>query len=274
MLYLGVDLGTSAVKLLLMESDGTIANIVSEKYPIAFPHPGWSEQEPADWWAAVKKGIPELVSGIDASNVAGISFGGQMHGLVVLDENDEVIRPAILWNDGRTQKETDYLNEVIGKEKLSEYTANIAFAGFTAPKILWMKENEPDKFARIKKIMDLFPRLVVVAAHMGGWSVQDVAAPLLWTRDLGKGRVAVCNHSLISGKDARGYVTMTLAALEDVLVYPIINAGMVYIDDFPAPQPEGYDDLIQELVDWHPDIAHIQTEFSAKFLAMPVVKKW
>ena len=153
MYYIGVDLGTSAVKLLLMESDGTIANIVSEKYPIAFPHPGWSEQEPADWWAAVKKGIPELVSGIDASKVAGISFGGQMHGLVVLDENDEVIRPAILWNDGRTQKETDYLNEVIGKEKLSEYTANIAFAGFTAPKILWMKENEPDKFARIKKIM-------------------------------------------------------------------------------------------------------------------------
>ncbi len=153
MYYIGVDLGTSAVKLLLMESDGTIVNIVSEKYPIAFPKPGWSEQEPADWWNAVKKGIPELISGVDASKVAGISFGGQMHGLVVLDENDNVIRPAILWNDGRTQKETDYLNDVIGREKLSGYTANIAFAGFTAPKILWMKENEPDKFARIKKIM-------------------------------------------------------------------------------------------------------------------------
>ena len=153
MYYIGVDLGTSAVKLLLMESDGTIASIVSEKYPIAFPHPGWSEQAPEDWWDAVKKGIPELISGIDASKVAGISFGGQMHGLVVLDADDKVIRPAILWNDGRTQKETDYLNNVIGKGKLSEYTANIAFAGFTAPKILWMKENEPDKFARIKKIM-------------------------------------------------------------------------------------------------------------------------
>ena len=153
MYYIGVDLGTSAVKLLLMESDGTIANLVSEKYPIAFPKPGWSEQEPSDWWNAVKKGIPELISGIDASKVAGISFGGQMHGLVVLDENDNVIRPAILWNDGRTQKETDYLNDVIGKDKLSGYTANIAFAGFTAPKILWMKENEPDKFARIRKIM-------------------------------------------------------------------------------------------------------------------------
>ncbi len=153
MYYIGVDLGTSAVKLLLMESNGAIENIVSEKYPIDFPHPGWSEQKPEDWWEAVKKGIPELISGIDASKVAGISFGGQMHGLVVLDADDNVIRPAILWNDGRTQKETDYLNDVIGKEKLSEYTANIAFAGFTAPKILWMKENEPDKFARIKKIM-------------------------------------------------------------------------------------------------------------------------
>ena len=153
MYYIGVDLGTSAAKLLLMETDGTIANIVSEKYPISFPKPGWSEQEPDDWWKAVKVGIPKLIEGIDASKVAGISFGGQMHGLVVLDENDEVIRPAILWNDGRTQKETDYLNETVGKDKLSEYTANIAFAGFTAPKILWMKNNEPDKFARIRKIM-------------------------------------------------------------------------------------------------------------------------
>ncbi len=83
----------------------------------------------------------------------GISFGGQMHGLVALDENDEVIRPAILWNDGRTGEETDYLNQVIGKEKLSEYTANIAFAGFTAPKILWMQKHEPENFARIVKIM-------------------------------------------------------------------------------------------------------------------------
>ena len=89
----------------------------------------------------------------DKSQVAGISFGGQMHGLVILDEKDQVIRPAILWNDGRTTEECDYLNNVIGKEKLSEYTANISFTGFTAPKILWVKKNEPENFARIKKIM-------------------------------------------------------------------------------------------------------------------------
>lgn len=85
--------------------------------------------------------------------MAGISFGGQMHGLVALDDKDQVIRPAILWNDGRTTKQVAYLNEVIGKDKLSAYTANIAFAGFTAPKILWMKEEEPENFARIAKIM-------------------------------------------------------------------------------------------------------------------------
>ena len=153
MLYRGVDLGTSAVKLLLLDENGRIQNIVSKEYPLYFPHPGWSQQDPQDWYAQTVEGIKELTADCDKSQVAGISFGGQMHGLVVLDENDDVIRPAILWNDGRTGKETDYLNNVIGKDKVSKYTANIAFAGFTAPKILWMKENEPDNFAKISKIM-------------------------------------------------------------------------------------------------------------------------
>ena len=153
MFYIGIDLGTSSVKLLLMEEDGTVKNIVSREYPLYFPHPGWSEQNPADWEKETMQGLKELLEGFDKSKVAGISFGGQMHGLVALDEKDEVIRPAILWNDGRTTKECDYLNQTIGKEKLSEYTANIAFTGFTAPKILWMRENEPENFKRIKKIM-------------------------------------------------------------------------------------------------------------------------
>ncbi len=153
MYYIGVDLGTSAVKLLLMDEGGKILNVVSKEYPLFFPHPGWSEQKPEDWYEKSVEGLKELVEGFDKSMIKGISFGGQMHGLVILDENDEVIRPAILWNDGRTQKQVDYLNNEIGKDKLSEYTANIAFAGFTAPKILWVKENEPENFKRIKKIM-------------------------------------------------------------------------------------------------------------------------
>ncbi len=153
MLYIGVDLGTSAVKLLMMDSEGKIQKIVSKEYPLYFPHPGWSEQKPEDWFEKSMEGIRELTAECDKSQVAGISFGGQMHGLVALDKDDHVIRPAILWNDGRTGEETDYLNQVIGKEKLSLYTANIAFAGFTAPKILWMKKHEPENFAKISKIM-------------------------------------------------------------------------------------------------------------------------
>lgn len=152
-LYIGIDLGTSAVKLLLVNKTGQILNTVTEEYPLEFPEPGWSQQNPEDWRRAVLEGIPKLLRGFDGSKVAGIGCGGQMHGLVVLDANDQVIRPAILWNDGRTVKQVDYLNNVIGKEKLSALTANIAFAGFTAPKILWMKENEPENFARLAKIM-------------------------------------------------------------------------------------------------------------------------
>ena len=153
MLYIGIDLGTSSVKLLLMDSEGKIQNIVSKEYPLYFPNPGWSEQNPEDWYEQTMIGMKELLEGTDKSQVAGISFGGQMHGLVILDKEDKVIRPAILWNDGRTFEECDYLNNVIGRDKLSEYTANISFTGFTAPKILWVKNKEPENFAKIKKIM-------------------------------------------------------------------------------------------------------------------------
>ncbi|MDO5445173.1 MAG: xylulokinase [Eubacteriales bacterium] len=153
MLYIGIDLGTSSTKLLLVDENGEIKNSVTKEYPLIFPQPGWSEQEPAEWWNACKTGLKELLAGFDASQVTGIGCGGQMHGLVILDKDDEVIRPAILWNDGRTFKEVDYLNNEIGKSKLSALTANIAFAGFTAPKILWVRNNEPDNFDRISKIM-------------------------------------------------------------------------------------------------------------------------
>ena len=153
MLYIGIDLGTSAVKLLLMDGEGKIQKIVSKEYPLYFPNPGWSEQKPEDWFTQTMAGMKELIAEADKSQIAGISFGGQMHGLVILDKDDNVIRPALLWNDGRTYEECDYLNNVIGKEKLSEYTANISFTGFTAPKILWVKNKEPENFAKIAKIM-------------------------------------------------------------------------------------------------------------------------
>ncbi|MEE0954731.1 MAG: xylulokinase [Eubacterium sp.] len=153
MYYIGIDLGTSSVKLLMMNGKGEIQKTLSREYPISFPKPGWSEQNPEDWFREVMTGLKELTAEVDKDHVAGISFGGQMHGLVALDSQDKVIRPAILWNDGRSQKETEYLNTVIGQDKLSACTANIAFAGFTAPKILWMKNNEPENFKKIAKIM-------------------------------------------------------------------------------------------------------------------------
>ena len=152
MYYIGVDLGTSALKLVMMKGNGELVKTVSKEYPLYFPRSGWSEQNPTDWFSAVKEGLKELAACAD-EKIAGISFGGQMHGLVILDKDDNVLRPAILWNDGRSTEETDYLNNVIGKEKLSKLTANIAFAGFTAPKILWVKNNEPEIFEKIAKIM-------------------------------------------------------------------------------------------------------------------------
>ena len=150
--YIGIDLGTSAVKLILINENAEIIKTVSKEYPLSFPKPNWSEQNPLDWWNAVSEGLGELICGIDAKSVKGIGTGGQMHGLVMLDENNNVLRPAILWNDTRTGRETDYLNNVIGKDKLQRLTGNIAFAGFTAPKILWVKENEPEIFKKCKKI--------------------------------------------------------------------------------------------------------------------------
>ena len=151
--YIGIDLGTSSVKLMLVDSKGEIERVTSKEYPVSYPHSGWSEQNADDWWNAICEALPELLEGVDGQEVKGIGVAGQMHGLVVLDESDSIIRPTILWNDGRTDKETAYLNECVGKERLFEYTGNIAFAGFTAPKLLWLRDNEPESFKKIAKIM-------------------------------------------------------------------------------------------------------------------------
>ncbi|MBQ8526033.1 MAG: xylulokinase [Clostridia bacterium] len=177
--YIGADLGTSALKLLLVREDGQIANSVTKSYDVSYPKPGWSEQAPENWWKTFESGIKELTHGIDGEKIRGIGAGGQMHGLVVLDDSDRVIRPAILWNDGRTWAETDYLNNVIGKKSLSDMTANIAFAGFTAPKILWMKNNEKENFEKISKIMlpKDYINYLLTGVHMTDYS--DASGMLL-----------------------------------------------------------------------------------------------
>ena len=195
MYYIGIDLGTSAVKLLLMDREGNIRNMVSREYPISFPHPAWAEQEPEDWWTQTREGMADLLRDIDRNQVAGISFGGQMHGLVILDQEDAVIRPAILWNDSRTAEETHYLNEKIGRDFLSRHTGNIAFTGFTAPKILWLKAHEPEHFARIRKIMLPKDYLAYRMTGVHGTDYSDASGTLLldvqrrtWSKEM----TAIC----------------------------------------------------------------------------------
>ncbi len=150
--YIGADLGTSSIKLSLVNDKGTILNEVSKDYPL-YQQGLNSEQNPLDWWKQFNLALDELLEKQDKESLQAISFSGQMHGLVMLDKDDNVIRPCILWNDGRSEKETKYLNEEIGRDVLSELTGNIAYAGFTAPKLLWVKNNEPKNFKKIDKIM-------------------------------------------------------------------------------------------------------------------------
>ena len=177
--YIGIDLGTSSVKILLVSADGKILNSVSKDYPICYPQSGWSEQNPEDWASQAIEGLCELLDGQDKASVKGISFGGQMHGLVILDKDDKVIRPAILWNDGRTQAQSDRLNDEVGKQTLSKYTANISFAGFTAPKILWVEENEPENFAKIEKLMLPKDYLAYVLSGVHATDYSDASGMLL-----------------------------------------------------------------------------------------------
>lgn len=200
--YIGIDLGTSSVKLVLVSEDGSIEKTVSRSYPISYPKDGWSEQNPEDWYIATIHGICELILDTDKSSIEGISFGGQMHGLVALDKDDNVIRPAILWNDGRTGKETEYLNEAIGKKSLSDYTANIAFAGFTAPKILWLRENEPENFEKIEKIMLPKDYLAYMLSGAFATDYSDASGMLLldvknrcWSREMLK-ICGICENQL------------------------------------------------------------------------------
>ncbi len=178
-MYIGIDLGTSSVKMILCDGDGNVLKSVTEEYPIYYPKEGYSEQNPKDWYDKTIEGLKKLTVGYE-DKIRAIGVAGQMHGLVMLDENDCVIRNAILWNDSRSVKECEYLNEVIGKEKMTAMTANIAFPGFTAPKIMWVRDNEKENFSRCRKIM--LPKDYLVYNLTGKFvtDVSDVSGMLLY----------------------------------------------------------------------------------------------
>jgi xylulokinase len=152
---LGIDSSTTATKALLIDSDGTQVAVASSEYPLSTPKPLWAEQDPGLWWTAARRSIRQVIadSGIDPSAIGGIGLTGQMHGLVLLDEAGEVLRPAILWNDQRSAAQCDEIRDRLGLEELVRITGNDAFPGFTAPKVLWVREHEPEIYARVRQIL-------------------------------------------------------------------------------------------------------------------------
>lgn len=150
---IGIDIGTSGTKSVLFNTDGSVVRSSSAEYPLYQPQNGWAEQSPEDWWEATVTTLKAITEGINAADIAGIGLSGQMHGLVMLDSENSIIRPAIIWCDGRTGAECVEITERIGAERLIELTANPALTGFTASKIMWVKNHEPENYARCRKIL-------------------------------------------------------------------------------------------------------------------------
>lgn len=172
--FLGIDSSTTATKALLIDAAGSVIGVASSTYDYETPKPLWSEQQPMLWWTATVNSIQQVLAetGIDPTAVSGIGLTGQMHGLVLLDAVGDVLRPAILWNDQRTGAECDEIRTIIGKQRLIDITGNDALTGFTAPKIVWVKNHEPDIYGRIAHI--LLPK-DYVRYHLTGEFATDKA---------------------------------------------------------------------------------------------------
>ena len=192
--YLGIDIGTSGTKTLAIRGNGRILASATIEYPLSSPRPGWSEQDPEHWWEAAKKSVRRVLRNgkIKPASVAGIGLSGQMHGSVFLDSRQRVIRPALLWNDQRTAAECDEIERLAGgRRQLIRMVANPALTGFTAPKILWLRNNEPRHFDRTRQV--LLPKDYVRFRLTGEFAteVSDASGTLLldvrkrrWSRSL------------------------------------------------------------------------------------------
>lgn len=173
MKFLGIDIGTGGSRAVVIDEDGVVvasANALHEDF--ASPEIGWAEQNPDDWWRACKQIINEVLQIVSAEEIGALSFSGQMHGSVFLDETDRVIRPALLWCDQRTEKQCVEITEKIGKEKLIELVCNPAITGFTLPKILWLRENEPENWTKVRTV--LLPK-DYIRLKLSGDKASDVA---------------------------------------------------------------------------------------------------
>ncbi|MDB5056326.1 MAG: xylulokinase [Bacilli bacterium] len=234
--FLGIDLGTSAVKCILVDEQGNVNGNHSVEYPLLQPRPGWAEQNPEDWWLGTRACIQQLLRQTKAKDeqILGIGLSGQMHGSVFLDAQLNVVRPALLWCDQRTANQCEWIEATLGKEKLGKLTGNKALTGFTAPKVLWLKENEPDNYAKTAHLMlpKDYIRLKLTGAF--GMDVADASGTLLlnvahrrWSHEVidKLGIPMEWLPPLFESNEVAGYVTSDAAALVGLKTGTPVVAG-------------------------------------------------
>jgi xylulokinase len=245
MTLIGLDVGTSGVKGIAISEDGELLASASKAYPLSTPHPGWAEQEPEDWWRASQDVLAQLPDGE-------VGFSGQMHGLVVLDGAGTVLRPAILWNDQRTEAQCTEIEERVGLERLIALTGNRALTGFTAPKLLWLREHEPEIYAQIRHILlpkdyvryRLTGELVIDAADASGTLLFDVAGrrwsaevcealeiPLEWLPE-------VFESTEIAGAGDQAAAALGVGIVKPGLVSVVLGTSGVVFAALPAYAPD------------------------------------
>ncbi|MDQ0428744.1 xylulokinase [Planomicrobium stackebrandtii] len=233
---IGVDLGTSAVKILLVDQQGNVAKTISKSYPLIHEKNGYSEQDPKHWVEQTAAGLKEMLSafGENAEDIEGISFSGQMHGLVLLDSDNKVLRPAILWNDTRTTAQCQQIYDVVGQERLLEITKNPALEGFTLPKILWVQKNEPELFGKVKSFVlpkdylryKMTGKLEMEFSDAAGTLLLDVSSKQ-WSQeicDLLELDVSIC-PPLVDSHDEVGTVTKEFAEVSGLSPSTRVFAG-------------------------------------------------
>jgi len=236
MYFLGIDTSTTSSKALLIDEKGEVIAVASNPHTLQTPKPLWSEQDPREWWEATSASIRSVLeqAGVSGEGVGAVGLTGQMHGLVLLDDAGEVLRPAILWNDQRTQSQCDEIHQIVGKKKFIQITGNVALTGFTAPKILWVKENEPDAFAKAKHV--LLPKDYVRLKLTGEYAMDkaDGAGTVLFdlkARDWSDEVLSALEiprawmPKTFEGTEFTGYITEEAAALTGLKVGTPVAAG-------------------------------------------------
>ncbi len=236
MYFLGIDTSTTSSKALLIDEQGNVVAVASHPHTLQTPKPLWSEQDPYEWWGAVSASIRSVLekAGISGEGIAAVGLTGQMHGLVLLDESGNVLRPAILWNDQRTQSQCDEIHQIIGREKFIQITGNVALTGFTAPKILWVKENQPEVYAKAKHV--LLPKDYIRYKLTGEYAMDkaDGAGTVLFDLKLRNWSEEVLSALEIprgwmpktfEGTEFTGHVTAEAAALTGLKIGTPVAAG-------------------------------------------------